>query len=167
MSNFQKWFIDQFQFAGWLPLETSDLTKGATLAWNQQQEKIDELETKLTDMIKDRIATIDVVRENYELKERLSRLETAVRRTDDSVCQTLGKVLGYPWYKDDLEVFPVFPYATECMGVCVGDHVAESIAMDAAKHIVELESKLALERKYVHNIKKRNAELLSQSLGEL
>ena len=72
-----------------------------------------------------------------ELKERIDNLEAAVTKTDDDACQVLGKVLKYPWYKDDLEVFP---NATEKMGVCVGDHVALSMAMEAAKRIDELEA---------------------------
>jgi hypothetical protein len=48
VSDFQKWFIDQFQFAGWLPLETSDLSRGSTLAWDHQQKRIDELESSLS-----------------------------------------------------------------------------------------------------------------------
>ena len=56
---------------------------------------------------------------------------------NDEVCQTLGKALGYPWYKDDQKNFPG---ATERDGVCVGEHVAESIAMEAAQRIKTLET---------------------------
>ena len=51
---------------------------------------------------------------------------------NDSICQTLGKALGFPWHKDDQVNFPG---ATEANGVCVGDHVAESLAEMAADHI--------------------------------
>lgn len=62
----------------------------------------------------------------------ISRLKTAYRLTNDEVCQTLGKALGYPWFKDDQKNFPG---ATADDGVCVGDHIAESIAAEAASHL--------------------------------
>ena len=43
--------------------------------------------------------------------------------------QILGKALGYPWYKDDQKNFPG---ATEKDGVCVGEHTAVTLAMEAA-----------------------------------
>jgi DNA repair exonuclease SbcCD ATPase subunit len=43
--------------------------------------------------------------------------------------QILGKALGYPWFKDDPKNFP---NATEADGVAVGDHIAWSLAMEAA-----------------------------------
>ena len=62
----------------------------------------------------------------------------AVQNND--VCQTLGKALGYPWFKDDQKNFPG---ATEADGVCVGEHVAGSIADEAAAKIVELKQREA------------------------
>jgi hypothetical protein len=62
-------------------------------------------------------------------------LEKALAVQNEEICQTLGKALGYPWYKDDQRNFPG---ATEANGVCVGDHVAETIACEAAKKIGEL-----------------------------
>lgn len=53
----------------------------------------------------------------------------------DYVEQVLGKVLGYPWYKDDPENWPD---ATEKDGVCVGDHTAGSLALEAADRITVL-----------------------------
>ncbi len=53
----------------------------------------------------------------------------------DEVEQVLGKALGYPYYKDDQENFPG---ATEDSGVCVGDHVPESLLAEAAHRIVDL-----------------------------
>ena len=50
--------------------------------------------------------------------------------------QILGKVLGYPWYKDDQKNFPG---ATEDDGVCVGEHVPETLAEEAASRILELQ----------------------------
>ena len=67
----------------------------------------------------------------------LNRLKDALCRQQDDVCQTLGKVLGYPWFKNDQVNFPG---ADETNGVCVGDHVAESIAMEAARRIKQAQS---------------------------
>lgn len=50
----------------------------------------------------------------------------------DEVQQELGKALNYPWFKDDPKNFPG---ADEDDGVCVGDHVAETIVVEAATRI--------------------------------
>jgi len=60
--------------------------------------------------------------------------KTLYLKLADKVEQILGKALGYPWYKDDQKNFPG---ATEKDGVCVGDHVPESILAEAAKRIVK------------------------------
>lgn len=65
----------------------------------------------------------------------LARLKAAMSKSNDEICQSLGKALGYPWFKDDQRNFPG---ATEGNGVCVGDHVAESIADEAASRISDL-----------------------------
>ena len=65
----------------------------------------------------------------------IARLRAACSATNEAVCQTLGRTLGYPKFCDDQENFPG---ATEADGVCVGDHVAESIAEEAARKIGEL-----------------------------
>ena len=44
--------------------------------------------------------------------------------------QIAGKALGYPWYKDDQKNFPG---ATEADGVCVGEHVGDTIVAELAK----------------------------------
>ena len=43
------------------------------------QQRIDELEVKLSDQRKNRIATIDVVQESYELKDCIDELEAEVQ----------------------------------------------------------------------------------------
>jgi hypothetical protein len=73
--------------------------------------------------------------ENAKLKEEVERLRDACCKSNDEICQDLGKALGYPWFKDDQKTFPG---ATEENGVCVGEHVAESIAAEAAKRIAKL-----------------------------
>lgn len=74
-----------------------------------------------------------------ELELEKERLRKAYSIVNDEICQTLGKVLGYPWFKDDLKNFPD---ATEKNGVCVGEHVAETIAEEAAEHIKKNKSVL-------------------------
>ena len=54
-------------------------------------------------------------------------LEKLSMESDNRIEQAIGKVLGYPAYKDDQKNFP---NATESNGVCVGDHVAESLVME-------------------------------------
>lgn len=72
-------------------------------------------------------------------EREIERLRVACSKTNDDVCQTLGNVLGYPRFVDDQETFPG---ATESNGVCVGDHVAGSIAEEAAHTIVDLRKEI-------------------------
>ena len=67
--------------------------------------------------------------------ERAEKLRKVLRQQNEEICQILGKVLGYPWYVDSKEVHPK---ATLETGVRVGDHVAVSIAAEAAKEILKL-----------------------------
>lgn len=59
---------------------------------------------------------------------------------DREIEQILGQALGCPWYKDDPKNFPD---STEEDGVCVGEHVPETLAIEAAKKIRDLEDKLS------------------------
>jgi hypothetical protein len=72
------------------------------------------------------------------IKELEDKLNRGIKGFDE-IEQELGKALGYPWYKDDQKNFPG---TTEANGVCVGDHVAESIAAEAAHRITTLEQQL-------------------------
>ena len=65
----------------------------------------------------------------------IERVKGTAQKVFQEVEQTLGKALGYPWYKDDQKNFPG---ATEVDGVCVGAHVAQSIALEAAHKITRL-----------------------------
>ncbi len=85
----------------------------------------------------------------------LDRLRKLCTHDDDDICQTLGKALGYPWYKDDQSNFPG---ATEENGVCVGEHVAASIAAEAAKRLDALKS----ERDELLREKERLGEVLRE-----
>jgi hypothetical protein len=72
-----------------------------------------------------------------EAANEIERLRLGYTTLNSEVCQRLGKALGYPWFKDDQENFPG---ATEESGVCTGEHVAESIAAEAARRIGNLEA---------------------------
>lgn len=69
-------------------------------------------------------------------KKEIERLKKIGIESDHEIQQILGKVLGYPWYKDDQKNFPG---ATEKDGVCTGEHVAATLAMEAADRIKHLE----------------------------
>jgi hypothetical protein len=81
-------------------------------------------------------------RQSIYMLNRIKELQTAAAKSNDEICQTLGKVLGFPWYKDDLSLFPG---ATESDGVCVGDHVGETLAVQAADRIRHLDSRLQID----------------------
>ena len=73
------------------------------------------------------------------LTATIKRHKQGFAKDDNEVQQLLGKALGYPWFKDDQKHFPG---ATEADGVFVGEHVAVTIAMEAARKIVDLTAKL-------------------------
>jgi len=79
---------------------------------------------------------IDTNLTTRELLEQRDQLQQVYSKTQHEIKQVLGKALGnYPWYKDDQKNFPS---ATDADGVCVGEHVAETIAEEAANVIVQL-----------------------------
>ena len=65
-------------------------------------------------------------------------------KMDDGDNTRAKQMLGYPWFKDDQVNFPG---ATEEQGVCVGDHVAATLSMDAARKIEKAEAERARLRK--------------------
>ena len=73
------------------------------------------------------------------LKERIKLLEHGIAKQNLEIEQTCGKVLDYPWFKDDQKNFPG---ATEKDGVCVGEHVAETIAAELARKYTELKHRI-------------------------
>ena len=68
-------------------------------------------------------------------EKRISELNRALAKQNEEICQILGAALGYPKYSDDRINFPDMPL--DDPSVCVGDHVAESIAAEAAEWIKE------------------------------
>lgn len=73
-------------------------------------------------------------RDDYvaKLKSELAALRLACARENEETCQVLGAALGYPRFCDDQASFP---RATESDGVCVGEHVAVTLATEAAGRI--------------------------------
>jgi hypothetical protein len=69
-----------------------------------------------------------------EQSAKIKRLRDGIAKQNLEIEQTCGKVLDYPWFKDDQKNFPG---ATEKDGVCVGDHVAETIAAELARKYTE------------------------------
>ncbi len=74
------------------------------------------------------------------LLDEIERLKRACSMMNDEVSQTLGRALRYPRFCDDQKNFPG---STDADGVCVGDHVAESLAAEAAKEIERLRADAA------------------------
>jgi len=73
------------------------------------------------------------------LKERIKLLEYGIAKQNLEIEQTCGRVLDYPWFKDDQKNFPG---ATEKDGVCVGEHVAETIAAELARKYTEAKDRI-------------------------
>ena len=83
-----------------------------------------------------------------EATARVDFLEKAMSIENDKICQILGKVLGFPWYKDDQKNFPG---ATEEDGICQGHYVAEDLANLAAETILNLQEQLAKASRIIHH----------------
>jgi hypothetical protein len=69
------------------------------------------------------------------LRARNKVLERACSQMQGEIQQTAGKALGYPWFKDDAKNFPD---ALEEDGVCVGEHIAETIVAELASKYAAL-----------------------------
>lgn len=70
----------------------------------------------------------------------LVNFRLACSKQDSEIQQILGKALGYPAFMDDQANFPG---ATEADGVAVGEHVAVTLAVEAAKALAEAQATLA------------------------
>jgi len=82
------------------------------------------------------VATVDEERANFE------RCRFLAAKDNEEICQILGRALGYPRYCDDQKNFPD---STDADGVCVGEHIAVTLAMEAARKIEELNNLLFFE----------------------
>jgi hypothetical protein len=74
------------------------------------------------------VARAEIAKRDAEIE----RLRQSVMKENEAICQTLGQALGYPWFCDDPKNFPD---ATDLDGVCVGDHVAATLAQEAADRL--------------------------------
>ena len=75
----------------------------------------------------------------YRLRAEVERLRAACSRENDTISQVLGRALDYPRFVDDQKNFPG---STDADGVCVGDHVAASLADEAAGTIRALRAEV-------------------------
>ena len=73
------------------------------------------------------------------LQQENAALKTTCIKNEHEIEQILGKVLGYPWFKDDKQNFPD---ATEADGVCVGEHIAVTLAMEISNKYAALKAEL-------------------------
>jgi hypothetical protein len=78
--------------------------------------------------------------------EELDRMVKGAMTSESNICQVLGKALGYPaiYVADGPEgeyiVAPDHPGARPTQDVCVGEHVAETLADEAANRLMLAES---------------------------
>lgn len=103
----------------------------------------------------------DAEADNEKLLDRVQELEAqriAWIKECHEVEQTLGKALGYPFYCD----LDSFPDATDADGVCVGEHIPATLAMEAAARILKLEEKINTFRELLTHSASRVAELKEQ-----
>lgn len=94
--------------------------------------------------------------DNELLRVELASLRTACSRENEEISQALGRALGYPRFCDDQKNFPE---ATEADGVCVGDHVAATLAMEAAGRIGTLVAEVAKLRSALGSIQKATTDI--------
>lgn len=70
---------------------------------------------------------------------KADRLLAAFAFESHDIEQALGKVLGFPWYRDDQKNFPG---TTGADGVCVGPYTSVVLAEMAAEEVFRLRSAL-------------------------
>ncbi len=95
-----------------------------------------------------------------ELLAEREKMRNAAMKNEREIQQSLGKALGFPWFKDDPKNFPL---ATEADGVTTGEHCAATLAEEAARmlavqqaRIRELEEEAGTQREfYPHRTKER------------
>lgn len=97
-------------------------------------------------------------RELAAAQDRVRFLEKGIAEQNQEIEQTCGTILGYPWFKDDQKNFPG---STEKDGVCVGEHVAETIVMELAKKYTAAQARM----QRLVEAGDRAADLLACSMG--
>jgi hypothetical protein len=120
---------------------------------SQLLDRIKELETQLASSdelfragrVQNNESGDELIQEQIKvanLEAELTNAQRAVKGYQaecQEVEQALGQALGYPWYRDDEKNFP---NATDADGVCIGEHVPSSIALEAGRTITELKAKV-------------------------
>jgi len=87
-------------------------------------------------LLQDLKTGVEVDRERIiYILERALKIHKIMMRGLDEMEQAAGKALGYPWFKDDQKNFPG---ATAADGVCIGEHVTETIVAELAAEYVKL-----------------------------
>lgn len=76
-----------------------------------------------------------VLNQRDALAAELKDLRRIIAESAVEIEQRCGQALGYPWYKDDQKNFPG---ATEKDGVCIGEHVTETIVHELANRYTAL-----------------------------
>ena len=80
-----------------------------------------------------------LIKQRDKANDRIKRLECGIAKQNLEIEQICGKVLNYPWFKNDQKNFPG---STEVDGVCVGEHIAETIASELARKYTELQERI-------------------------
>ena len=102
----------------------------------------------IDDANKRRARTAERLQRTEESLAELERQRNCHMKGESEIEQILGQVLDYPWYKDDQKNFPG---ATEETGVCVGEHVPITLAMEASRKISEQREQITeLKRRLAH-----------------
>lgn len=87
--------------------------------------------------------------------ERLTKERNGYRWHLDRCEQIAGRALGYPKYADDQKNFPG---ATEADGVCIGEHVGDTIVAELATALAKAREALEWYSKQVRDCRKITSE---------
>lgn len=94
-----------------------------------------------------------------ELVQKQNQLRERWAKQNHEIEQVLAQAIGtYPWYANDQKNFPG---ATKADGVCTGDNVVDTIAVEAAKTIKEL---MADRYRFALTVKQRMLEFKDGSV---
>lgn len=94
--------------------------------------------------------------------ERVKELIDKWRISDHEIEQILGKALGYPRYIDDQKNFP----GSTGDDVCVGEHVAVTLASEVAARVTALERELSEAKAAVANLESECESLRNEASSE-
>jgi hypothetical protein len=156
----------------------------ALAALRAEQERAQEgMETTAEDRAKvlkdaqamcdDQMISLDqawVISLMHDIDRLLAKLAAAEHERDGYAChlreceQIAGKALGYPWFKDDQKNFPG---STEADGVCIGEHVGDTVVAELASRLTAANEQLAyLQREYQDEASRAEIEAMAKRLDE-